>query len=441
MVEKENSAERFWSAYGERNFVSLKRQPNGNCDGVMLDFGEDGEAFFGEQVSFSITQQELMDYPYKKDDRFAPCVFEALESALLAVLRDPGLAEPTEPNRNRLQLVIRLIRDPSTDETSYSVMVQTRDFVKQYADGKLKKDALIRKLRNLEKGRDENFERLCHCVLEVLDLGALSADEAASLLCSNIPLSDNQHVLVWHVVLETISGCRLSVEKACLFLETLLPTEADYAELVESGWISSVKTERDVLVKALSMCPTDKRIANQCMKILDNHENEDFFMIFEAISALGLHNEKACIPFLIKCLARDDMVRYRDGIEEALQMLCSGATLIPKAIWGIDLSEYMEEAPEDEASEEELLPKEVLEILGTQEEQSLKIEYEYWQKQGKTLPDTPDAWSGHDAGSVFWEKRLRCALAAKEAMGSAFTSSFQSDEVLTVRTAAGGSEI
>jgi len=122
-------------------------------------------------------------------------------------------------------------------------------------------------------------------------------------------------------------------------------------------------------------------------------------------------------------------------------MLCSGATLIPKAIWGMDLSEYVEEAPEGEVSEGEPLSEEVLELLAAKEEQEMKIEFTYWQKQEKNLPDTPDAWPEHDAVSVFWEKRLRCALTAKEAMGSPFTSSFQNDEVLTVRTAAGGSEI
>jgi hypothetical protein len=441
MSEKpRNNAQRFWEAYAEGSFVSLKRQGNGDHEGVLLDFGENEDALLGEEAPFSITRQELLDYDYGRDDQFAPCAFETLTPALSAVLQTPEFTEPTEPNRNRLQLIIRLIRDPSIDEPFYSVMVRTRDLVKDYKKERIGKAALTVQLRSLLDGRDKNFDRFCQSVLKYLDMEALSADQAAGLLYSNTPIAAEKYVVVLRILLETVPECELSVDKACRFLQDLLPAEADYAAMEESGRICSVNAERDILLKALSMCPTDQHIARQCMNILDNHENEDVFTIIEAISALGLHNEKSSISPLIECLGRDDMIRYRDGIEEALQILCSGPELIPKAIWGEDFSEYMEETPEEEASEEESLAEEVLEVLRENEEQDLKIEFEYWQKEKKNLPDAPGTWRGHDALSVFWQKRLRCALAAGGAMGSPLPSSFQNDEVMTVRIAAGGPE-
>ena len=419
-------AQTFWQAYTERDFVELKRQGNGNYEGVLLDFGDDEDAMFGEESPFSITRQELVGYDYSTDKRFAPCVFKTLESALSVVLKDRELMEPTDENRRRLQLIIQFIRDRSLSEPSFSVIVRTRKLVEQYADGKLGEDAVSQRLRNLRKGRDKNFEVLCQTVLEYLEMDVLSTDLVVSLLSSNTPLPEKKHPFVLRAVLQTVPDCELSIDKACQFLQVLLPTKADYEELTATGRVSSVKTERDILLKALSMCPTDRRIASQFLRILHNHANEDMFVVFETISALGFHNDKSCIAPLVECLAQDDMVRYRDTIEEALQMLCSGSTLIPKAIFGMDLSRYTDEE---------------LEESDQNEDQEPKIEHEYWCEKEKTLPATPIEWQREDAESVFWQKRLRCALADRDSkLPPNLLNALQNDEVATVRNSSGGSE-
>lgn len=427
MVEKTtNNTQRFWKAYAEGNFVSLKRHENANYEGILMDFGQNEEALLGEEAPFSITRKELLDYDYSTDDQFAPCLFENIESALSFVLRNPEFAEPTEPNRNRLQLIIRFIRDPSTAEPSYSLTLRTRDLVKDYAEKIIQKDHLIGQLRNLRKGRDKNFEILCQTVLKYLDMGTFSVEQATSLLYANTPVPDIKHILILRVLIETVSHCELSVERACRFLEEMLPTKANYMEMLDSGKISLVHAERDILLKALSMCQTDERITTQLMKILDNHENEDLFTVTETISALGIHNDKSSIPPLVEYLDRDDITNYQDNIEDVLQLLCSGPELIPKAIFGMDLSKYTDEELED---------------LDNNEGQEPKIEHEYWLKKAGTLSGTPADWLRQDSASVFWQKRLRCALLGKDSkVPPQMLSKLQNDEVMTVRVAAGGPE-
>jgi len=429
MPDEESRAEWFWSIYSDRNFVSLKRQGHGNYEGVALDFGDGGEAFLGEQIPFAMTRQELLDHSYKTDDRFAPCVFTNLANALSTVLQDPELAEPTEPNRHRLRLVIRLIRDPSPDEPSYSVVVTTRNAARDYAGKKIGKDQFLGQLKDLREGPDKNYDALCQTILKYLDAGTLSAEQAAHLLYATTPAADTDYLLVSRIVLETLSECDLPTEKACRFLEALRPTQTDYAEMIDTGRIASVHTERDVLLKALSMCHTDERITAQFLAVLNNHANEDLFVVFEAIAALGLHNDKSSIRALIACLAREEMARYRDAVEEALQMLCSGPTLISKAIFGADLSQYMDDVPEGSDEDE-----------GEDVDQDLKMEYDYWEEKAKTLPNTAFDWSRSDAESVFWQKRLRCALSQGPPQFPAQQlQALRNDEVATVRIAAVGS--
>jgi len=421
-----NNAKKFWKTYAEQDFVSLKRHENGNYEGVALDFGDDGEASFGEEVPYSITRQELIDYKYESDDAFAPCVFANLASALVSVLRDPELAEPTVPNCHRLRLVIRLIRDPSPAEPTYSNVLRTRNAVRDYAEKKIQKGQCFGQLRSLREDTDGSYGTLCHAVLKYLDEGAFSAEQAANLLYAITPIADVNYILVLRMVLETLPDCELSIDKTCRFLEALLPTKEDYAEMEGSGRISRVHTERDVLIKALSMCQTDERITAQLVRIMDNHENEDLFTVIETISALGIHNDKSCIPRLVECLGRDDMGRYRDMIEEALQLLCSGPALIPRAVFGMDFSGYTEEE---------------LEALDNNKDQEPKIEHAYWCEKAQTLPATPADWLRQDAESVFWQKRLRCALAGEGSrIPPHLLNALRNDEVMTVRISCGGPE-
>ena len=76
------------------------------------------------------------------------------------------------------------------------------------------------------------------------------------------------------------------------------------------------------------------------------------------------------------------------------------------------------------------------------EDHELRIEHDYWQEKLNTLPSSPKAWFSHDAGSVFWEKRLRCAMEARALKAPvAMLKELQRDEVATVRLAAGGPEV
>jgi len=426
-VETTERAFEFWDFYDGDLFVSLKRSNAGDYDGVRMDIEKGEDTLFPETVPFAISRNELLGYQYAADERFLRKVSATLSSALQAVLQRDELKEESIPNFHRLYLIIRIIRDPAPAEPSQDIIDTTNSLLWVYARGKTRRDRLTDVLRKLVKGRDDNFAAFCDAVLEYLEKKILSTWQAAHLLYGVEPRYDMPFPALSGIVLEVLTKCELPLEKACQFLEYLLPDEENYQEMQASGRIAAVNTERDVLLQALAMSPTGSGITDQFVRIINNHNNEDLFFIIEAIKALGVHNGKAAIEYLVACLDRGDMARYWDDIEGALQRLCSGSELIPKAVFGIDF--------------ENLSESELAEMEG-KEDHELRIEYDYWQGKLKTLPGTPEAWFQHDAGSVFWEKRLRCALQARDLkVPGAMLEELQRDEVATVRLAAGGPEV
>jgi hypothetical protein len=84
---------------------------------------------------------------------------------------------------------------------------------------------------------------------------------------------------------------------------------------------------------------------------------------------------------------------------------------------------------------------EELEELDQSEDQEPKIEHEYWSEKEKTLPVRPADWLKQDAESVFWQKRLRCALPGKDSrIPPHLLNALRNDEVMTVRISSGGPE-
>ena len=62
------------------------------------------------------------------------------------------------------------------------------------------------------------------------------------------------------------------------------------------------------------------------------------------------------------------------------------------------------------------------------------LEFDYWRAQLAGLPASATDWFQHDLSSVFWEKRLRCALSAGGLQIPAQQLvSLQSDEVADIR--------
>ena len=190
-------------------------------------------------------------------------------------------------------------------------------------------------------------------------------------------------------------------ERAAVPLEQVLelmaqtqPGLQEHQRYEETGQISALRAERALLVKALALTGTDPRVTEALAGVVES-AYEDSEVVAAAIWAIGRHNDKAVIPRLLLWLSQKRLAFHSLSIEQALQFLCSGERLIPLAA-------------EDE-------PR-------------------YWKDMLASLPKRPGEWLEWDASSVFWQKRLRCALFAQ---APALQERLRADEVLPVRLAAG----
>ena len=194
---------------------------------------------------------------------------------------------------------------------------------------------------------------------------------------------------------------RITFEKAAAMMEELMPGKEEYEAYEDAGMVSLLHAEREILLKAYAFCATQSRITEQIKAVIDNHKYEDVITVQTAIWALGRHNDKAAIEFLLKLLRGREFDFHQIVVQEALQFIYSGRELIP--------------------------------LTG-------ENELQYWTERARTLPSTAAAWAAHDAESVFWEKRLRAVKYWKSAGEDSRIEPLKEDEVLPVRLAAGGPE-
>ena len=182
-------------------------------------------------------------------------------------------------------------------------------------------------------------------------------------------------------------------------LQRLRPTSEDFESFKANGDLGHLHRERELLIKSFGICFSNPAICDQLRAVISNSRFEYTGTVDLAIWALGRQNYKGSIPYLIDMLEKLEFDASTHVIERALQFLCSGEQLIPLSA----------EAPTA-----------------------------YWLGVTKQLPTNLDDWAAHDAKSVFWEKRLRCARQWSQLhQHITYLENLKSDEVSPVRHAAG----
>ncbi len=219
------------------------------------------------------------------------------------------------------------------------------------------------------------------------------------LLDQDEPGADVAYRAVWQQTSAALEDGDISLEDAAELMEDLLPDQEDYDAYEATGAVTMLNAEREILLKAYAFCPTDSAITEQITAVINNHEREDVITVQTAIWALGRHNDKAALDTLYNLLGNEELDFHSLTIQDALQYLASGRELVPTT-------------GEDERG--------------------------YWSKQRRQLPKDPAAWAAHDAGSIFWEKRLRVASGWKASGEETRLDRLKKDEILPVRLAAGG---
>lgn len=183
----------------------------------------------------------------------------------------------------------------------------------------------------------------------------------------------------------------------CRVIEEEKPTEEDRLLYTQTRDRLDLRCERTTYIRVLGMLGQEEA-APTLYDVLVN-EHEDTETLYAAAIALANLNRKREAGFLIGMLGWDVDARCREGLHRALQMLCSGETLLLGETTG-DLAAA-------------------------------------WEAMMEELPKDRASWLRHDARSVFWEKRLFCARHAPES--SALREALPvlaNDEVPIVREAA-----
>ena len=324
------SVAKFWDRYTESALLTLERDPPTGYTGTCrVDENDTPVMFLGEEKQFSIKRKDLLKFNYSDELMFSLGVYQELAEALTAVISLPRMAEETIPNRDQLNLVMRLLEQtPPPPKTPYSSRRQQ--------------------------------------------------------------------------VLSALEDSKIPMDRAAAMMEDLKPGAEAHEAYRLTGMVAMLCAEREILLKTYAFCFTDPEITKQIMAVIDNEEFEDAITVQTAIWALGRHNDKTSVDYLIRLLAKDDFDYHVIVVQEALQFLCSGRELIPKT---------------DEK------------------------ERSYWKDHQGRLPANPSGWAWHDAESVFWEKRLRCATewTVKQQHGDRLET-LKKDEVPPVRLTAGGPE-
>jgi hypothetical protein len=242
-----------------------------------------------------------------------------------------------------------------------------------------------------------------HCLLEVLASPLMYEDmtphrnQLETLITTyhlDVVMTED-YAQLHDAVIEALRSTDPTLDQALHYVEIHQPTEHDYSYYEETSDTSFLATQRDIFIKAFGMHTTDQRIVDMLYRVVDS-EFVDEGTATLAIWAIGRQNNKASIPVLLNWLSAPRMTRYSVTIERALQYICSGPKLIPL---------------------------------------SYDKELAYWRETAESLPGSDAEWVVHDSTSVFWEKRLRCAVQYPAGFADEL-SRLAGDEVHQVRDAA-----
>jgi hypothetical protein len=222
---------------------------------------------------------------------------------------------------------------------------------------------------------------------------------ATKLLDLSVEAEQLPYLELRGLILSKLSNSGIELDRAINVLRELQPNAEDYLAFKNDGDLDKLHVERDLLIKCFGVHTTDPKICDALKSIIDNRSSEYSGTVELAIWALGRQNDKASIAFLIDLIGRQVLEPSLPVIERALQFICSGDQLITRA-------------PDAQA-----LP--------------------HWINVQDRLPKARAEWAAYDAGSVFWEKRLRCAVEwARSAEYGKYLESLGGDEVAAVRDAA-----
>lgn len=384
----------FWERLSSGLVTRLRRDPERGYEGVVLW----GESLLPEDRRLELTRQELLDYEYAEDLGFSLGVSDRLPQALAWVIGAPPMAEETIPNWDQLGLAWRLLRGTPTPWPPESRSAAERILWK-LAERKIKPPEAILELCALAPATHTNTAPFCRALVPAVAEGRLGRYEALGLLAHSALGDRVDYAVLLEILLSALREAEIPLDAAILLLRELHPTVSDYELYTSTGRVSALHAERELLLKACALVTTDARAAEALQAVIENEAREDALTVKIAIWALGRQNAKIGVGYLIPRLDQPQYRLYLTEVEEALSFLCSGAELIPPA----------------EADE-----------------------MEHWTEVSRRLPPDAEAWWRHDAESVFWEKRLRCAQTLdRHPEAGDLIARLRMDEVPMVRSAAG----
>jgi hypothetical protein len=386
----------FWERLTSQEVVRVRRDFGQGYTGVVLW----GDSLLPEDRRFELTRAEFLDYEYDQDLGFSVGVSDRLPPALVWVIGAPPMENETVPNTDQLELARRLLRGSPAPWPWESRSAAER-VLWNLAERKTTPPLAVLELCALAPATHTNTAPLSRALVPAVTEGRLGRYEAIGLLADSLVPDRITYDTRREILLSALPDAEIPLDAAILLLRELHPTAGDHESYTSTGQVSALHAERELLLKALALLTTDARAVEALRAVIDNEAREDAFTVKVAIWALGRQNGKSAIGHLIPLLDQPQYRIYRTEIEEALSFLCSGAELVPKA----------------------------------QEEE----EKEYWTKVSLRLPTDAEAWWRHDAESVFWEKRLRCARTLDRHPGAVdHAVRLQDDEVPVVRVAARG---
>ncbi len=399
----------FWERLTSREIVRVRRDFLQGYHGVVLW----GDSVLPEMRQFELTRQEVLAYAYDEDLGFTLGVTPRLEVALAWVIGAPPMAEETNPNRDQLTLARSLLIGSDAPWPSEARAAAERALW-NVAERKADPAEAARAFSSSAPPTHRNTAALGRALTLAVAGRRIGWYEATAWLTNTLPPDPPGYPFSHDILLAALPEAEIPLDAALRRLRDLQPTPADYQRYEASGQVATLHAEREVLLKAFALLSTDRRAAEALRAVIENEACEDAITVRIAIWALGRQNEKNAIDYLMSLLPRPQYRIYRDEIEEALTFLCSGVELLPAA----DADEL-----------------------------------EHWTAIHAGLPKDQAAWWEHDAESVFWEKRLRCALTLDAGTGAArapgvdtgrgerrarLSEHLWNDEVPNVRLAAGG---
>jgi len=383
----------FFERLSAGRVIHLRRDLERGCKGVVVM----GDALFGEERRLELTRQELVDYEYGEDLEFSLGVSGRLSQALAWVMGAPLMEEETIPARDQLGLALRLVR--GIELWPGESRAAAAEVLERLTERKIQPPEAIAGLTALAPAACANTAPLCRALVPAVAGRRLGRDEALGLLADASIADRTGYATVRDILLAALPAAEIPLESAILLLRELQPTAVEYDLYSASGRVSELRAERELLLKSFALLTTDSRAVEALCAVIGNEAFEDAVTVKIAVWALGRQNGKDAIGYLVSLLNQPSYRLYDAEIEDALSFLCSGAELIPPAEGDV---------------------------------------VEHWSQVGKSLPRDPEGWWRHDAESVFWEKRLRCALALDHHPDAADVAArLQMDEVPLVRQAAG----